>query len=295
MDHSLPPLEAFEAVLQAACIGTFSGAAIALDITHGAVSRRIGQVEAWAGVRLFERHGRGVRLTVAGEDLAVQLDHILRQLRNVPLSGTGDTALPVVRVGVVNSFARLWIIPRLACLEGEPKDLHIHLDIDHRLMPMAADRLAVRYGIGPWPGSRSTPLGREVFRPYATAVLAEKLPPDPAPEDLLAHPLIHDQHDDGWPIWLDSPRLPIRYQDRYLPGYDLTMLAAAEGLGITLVREPYGAEYCKSVGLISLSNRTAENPKRYHVLTHNGRPSAAAQTLALRMSGCSLPGRKLAC
>lgn len=285
MDHSLPPLEAFQAVLQAAGTGTFSGAAVALGITHGAVSRRIAQVETWAGTRLFERHGRGVRLTAAGQDMAVQLDQILHQLHDVRLAGARDAGQPIVRVGVINSFARLWMLPNMARLEGEPKDLHVQIDIDSRLMPLAADRVAVRYGAGPWPGCRSTSLRPEFFRPYATAALARTLPRDPAPRDLLVHPLIHDQHDDGWPVWLDSAHFPMRSQDRYLPGYDLTLLAAAEGLGIALVREPYGAEFCKHVGLVPISSRTAENPKRFHVLTHNGRRSAAAQRLAERLSG----------
>lgn len=285
MDHSLPPLEAFEAVMQAAEAGTFSGAAIALGITHGAVSRRIAQVETWAGIRLFERHGRGVRLSAAGHDVVAQLDHILRQLRDVRLAGIRDSGHPVVRVGVINSFARLWMIPNMAQLEGRPKDLHIQLEIDSRLMPLAADRLAIRYGKGPWPGSRSMPLGPEAFRPYATAALAETLPGDPVLEDLLAHPLIHDQHDDGWPVWLDSTRLPVRAEDRFLPGYDLTLLAAASGLGIALVREPYGAEFCKRVGLLPVSSRTVDNPKRFHILAHNGLQSTAARTFAKRMKG----------
>lgn len=283
MNHSLPPLEAFEAVLQAAGTGTFSGAANALEITHGAVSRRIALVEAWAGTRLFERHGRGVRLTVAGHDMAAQLEHLLRQLSDMRLAGPRDTGLPVVRTGVINSFARLWMIPNMARLEGAPKDLHILLDIDSRLMPLSADRIAIRYGTGPWPGSRSVPLTREVFRPYASAALAAMLPPDPAPEDLLAQPLIHDQYDDGWPVWLDDTRLPLRPRDRHLPGYDLTLLAAAEGLGIALVREPYGTETCRTLGLVPISGRTAANPKQFHILTHKGRQSGAAQRLAGRI------------
>lgn len=284
MVHSLPPLEALEAVLRAAETGTFSGAANMLEITHGAVSRRIALVELWAGFRLFERHGRGVRLTEAGQDMAAQLEHILIQLRDMSLAGPRDAGLPIVRTGVIDSFARLWMIPKMARLEGEPKDLHILLDIDSRLMPLAADRIAIRYGTGPWPGSRSIPLTGEVFRPYATLALAATLPRDPEPQDFLLYPLIHDQHDDGWSIWLDYARLPLRSQDRHLPGYDLTLLAAAEGLGIALVREPYGAETCKNLGLVPVCDRATTNPKRFHIVTHQGRQSASAQRLAGRIA-----------
>lgn len=284
MDHSLPPLEAFEAVLRAAEAGSFSGAANALEITHGAVSRRIALVERWAGFRLFERHGRGVRLTTAGHDMAAQLEHILLQLRDTRLAGPRDAGLPMVRTGVINSFARLWMIPNMARLEGDPKDLHMLLDIDSRLMPLAADRIAIRYGTGPWPGSLSIPLTTEVFRPYATAALAATLPHAPVLKDILIHPLIRDQYDDGWPVWLDDTNLPHHSQDRHFPGYDLTLLAAAEGLGIVLVREPYGAQTCKNLGLVPISDHTVANPKRFHIVRHKGRQSAATQRLADRIA-----------
>ncbi len=93
-----------------------------------------------------------------GQDMALQVEHILLQLRDMGLAGSGDTGLPVVRTGVINLFARLWMIPNIARLEGEPKDLHMLLDINFRLMPLAADRIAIRYISGPWPGSQSIPL-----------------------------------------------------------------------------------------------------------------------------------------
>lgn len=115
-------------------------------------------MKKWAGFRLFNRQGRGVRLTAAGQDMVLQLEHILLQLRDMRLAGSGDTGLPIVRTGVINSFARLWMIPNIARLEGEPQDLHMLLDINFRLMPLAADRIAIRYISGPWPGSQSIPL-----------------------------------------------------------------------------------------------------------------------------------------
>ncbi|WP_163540306.1 helix-turn-helix domain-containing protein, partial [Klebsiella pneumoniae] len=63
MKHSsdLPSFDAIQAVLSSNRTGSFSGAADELDLTHGAISRRVAIVEAWAGTALFERHGRGVR------------------------------------------------------------------------------------------------------------------------------------------------------------------------------------------------------------------------------------------
>ncbi len=46
-----------------------SGAAEALDLTQSGLSRQLASLEAYLGQRLFERHGRGMALTEAGEKL----------------------------------------------------------------------------------------------------------------------------------------------------------------------------------------------------------------------------------
>ena len=67
---TLPPLDGLTALLAAADEGSFSAAALRLGLTHGSVSRRIASLEAWLGAPLFERHGRGARLTPAGQRFA---------------------------------------------------------------------------------------------------------------------------------------------------------------------------------------------------------------------------------
>jgi DNA-binding transcriptional LysR family regulator len=172
----------------------------------------------------------------------------------------------------------------MARLEGASKDLLMLLEIDSRLMPLAADRIAIRCSTGPWPGNRSILLTTEVSRPYATDALATPVPHVLALKDILVHPLIRDQYDDSWPVWLDDTHLPRRSQDRHLPGSDLTLLAAAQGMGIVLVREPYGAETCKNLGFVPVSDLTVANSKRLNTVTHKGRQSAAALRLADRIA-----------
>lgn len=50
--------------------GTLRAAAKALRLSHPTVSRRIAELQSQLGVQLFEREGRVLRLTDAGEDLA---------------------------------------------------------------------------------------------------------------------------------------------------------------------------------------------------------------------------------
>lgn len=82
--------------------GSLRAAAKALRISHPTLSRRIGDLQHHLGVRLFEREGRSVRLTVAGEDLAqtaerieVEVDGLGRRIagRDHRLEGTVRIAL----------------------------------------------------------------------------------------------------------------------------------------------------------------------------------------------------------
>ncbi|ATE64668.1 LysR family transcriptional regulator [Rhizorhabdus dicambivorans] len=71
-------LEIFQQVTQH---GGFNRAAAHLHIAQSALSRHVQQLEADLGVALFERSGRGVQLTPAGEILAQRVDSLLRQFR----------------------------------------------------------------------------------------------------------------------------------------------------------------------------------------------------------------------
>ncbi|WP_043288993.1 LysR family transcriptional regulator [Paraburkholderia oxyphila] len=75
--------------MEIASHSSLSGAAEALSLTQSGLSRHLAGLEAYIGQPLFVRHGRGVRITDAGEKLleatttAYQLiDNTLIQLRN---------------------------------------------------------------------------------------------------------------------------------------------------------------------------------------------------------------------
>ncbi|GIX29568.1 MAG: transcriptional regulator [Porticoccaceae bacterium] len=76
MDAQL--LEAFLAVAET---GSFSAAAERILITQPAVSKRIAQLEAQLGARLFDRLGRTVHLTEAGRALLPRAERILLEMR----------------------------------------------------------------------------------------------------------------------------------------------------------------------------------------------------------------------
>lgn len=281
---NLPTLDALQAALAASTTGSFSAAADQLNVTHGAVSRRVAGVEHWAGFPLFERHGRGVRPTLDGQQLMAEIERALLLLDDARARRPGID-LELVRVSVIPSFARLWLLPNLAALEGTPPDLRIEPDVDHRLMALSDARIAIRYGRGDWPGVSATPLFEETLYPVAAGRIAQELGRDAPPEALLRYSLIVDQPDQQWRQWfatcgIDYERRP---QDRVIVDYDVTLQAVAEGHGITLLRDPYGTQAANRLGISRLTSHSVTSPPKFFVVTRPEPHHGAVERLVKRI------------
>src|SRR5579863_7132614 len=87
----LHQLEAFEAVVQQ---GSFTRAAEVLHITQPAVTRQIAALEAEMRTRLFDRLGRTVQITAAGEMLHRYAEQIVRMAREAHHAVTDIDAGP---------------------------------------------------------------------------------------------------------------------------------------------------------------------------------------------------------
>lgn len=128
-------LEAFVLVAQR---GGFSQAATHRRIAQSALSRRVGRLEHQLSVKLFARHGRGVRLTEEGvalynraQGLVAELDAIEKDVLVLAHEPTGNirvaftpTAAQVLAPLVVEDIRRRW--PRITLLIREGFSGAIH-------------------------------------------------------------------------------------------------------------------------------------------------------------------------
>ncbi|MDQ8755325.1 LysR substrate-binding domain-containing protein [Sphingosinicella sp. LHD-64] len=288
----LPPLDGLNALLAAAEAGSFTGAAEMLGITHGSVSRRIAVLEAWLGTSLFDRHGRGVRLTPAGQRFAADARQALGTLSRSADQWRPRRGRPTVRLAVVPSFARLWLLPRLARLERG--DIHVEVLMDHRPTDLDAQEadLAVRYGRGWWEGLDARLLFGETLRPAAAPALAAELGSDAAPEALLRRPLLHDSDVSHWRAWLTGAgiRYRPRWQDRRFEDYDSVLVAAEAGLGVALLRAPFAETAIAAGRLAYVAPRAEPNPAGHYACLRAGETRAAVIELADRLLALAVDG-----
>ncbi len=118
-----PPLANLETVCLVAREGSLSAAASVSGITHGAVSRRISAVENWLGIPLFERHGRGVRLTPDGQRFVGRIEEAFSIIDNAAVQWHAHGRARQVKMSVLPAFAELWLFERLGALEAGPPPL----------------------------------------------------------------------------------------------------------------------------------------------------------------------------
>jgi DNA-binding transcriptional LysR family regulator len=126
-------LRALQALSAVRARGSVAAAAAALGYTPSAVSQQLDRLQRETKMVLMEPYGRSVRLTAAGELLAVTADVMLRELE------TGEAALErmrgavygTVRVAAFPTAAR-GLVPRvLADLRSREPDLEVSLIETH--------------------------------------------------------------------------------------------------------------------------------------------------------------------
>jgi DNA-binding transcriptional LysR family regulator len=289
MDHSsqpILPLETLRAFEAAARTGSFSSAAEWLNLTHGAVSRQIAKLEAWLGLKLFERGARGVSLTLEGQRLYLRTNEAFALIADTTDRWSEPRGAAVVRLTSIPSIGALWLMPRLSALETGQTKLRIVLDIDIRQSDLEEEGIdiSIRCGRGRIPGRVSVKLFEEWCFPIASPAMAASIGSG-RPERLLDYPLIHDSDASGWRAWFGEQGIDYkpRPQDRRFEDYNLVLAAAAHGLGIALARPPLTASQIEAGSIVAVDDRSALNPVSYWMDRPVGRPRPAAVELARRI------------
>lgn len=269
-NFSLPPTETLLAFQAARDGGSFAEAARTLDVNHATVLRRVQTLEAWLGTRVFERSGRGVVLTPAGQRFSVDLDQAVETLERAADRWKPATGPTLIRLSVLPSFARLWLMPRLPDLIGKPPRYRIELSLSHQPVSLGDGQtdVAIRYGKGDWDGLTAIPLRRETLRPVASARLNGAVP-SMTPKAIAALPLIHDSDTSLWQHWFaqHGVRYRMKATDMRFEDYDLALEAMRRGIGALLYRELHDDQICESDTLL-LHESSAENPRRHFVVVN---------------------------
>src|ERR1700679_2526576 len=128
---SLRQLKVFEA---AASNRSFSKAAQLLHLTQPGVSMHIKELETNAGLPLFERIGKKLYITEAGQELLTRSREILRALKDAEDALDGLKGLRRGRINLAVVSTAKYFVPQLLARFGKdyPK-LEIRLAVNNRI------------------------------------------------------------------------------------------------------------------------------------------------------------------
>ncbi len=224
---NLSALRAFEATVR---LQSVSNAARELNLTDGAVSRAVREMEAQLGVSLFERRNRQVIPIAAARTLAEDIRSSLDQLSvAIGRARARSSQTPPLTISCEPTFLIRWLIPRLGGLQAA-----LGLDREIRFVSAGGAPTFLRDGIDLAIRRADFQIGPDMA---AAAFLDERVGPvcrrDMGPGDPLSGSLLHSAtRPDAWARWADltgstlAPSRNITFEHFYL-----TLQAAVAGTG----------------------------------------------------------------
>lgn len=242
MENRLPPLNALRAFEAAARLGSFTAAAEALHVTHGAVSRQVRALEDWLGLALFARHGRRVLLTEQGRDYlhAVQtgFDTIIAATRRLAESRSRRQ----VMINALPTFTMHWLLPRLTRFQLRFPGVELRMVTSDAPLSTVAGGfdVAIRRGPGDWTGYIAGEFLVEHEIPVCSPALLERIPLK-EPRDLGRHTLLSSvNRAHHWERWLALAGVAdlAGARRQQFDHFYLALQAAVDGLGVTLGPRP---------------------------------------------------------
>jgi DNA-binding transcriptional LysR family regulator len=178
----------FRAIVDA---GGISAAALVLQSSPAAVSRRLTALEAKLGVRLADRSSRRFRLTDEGLLLYERSRSILEQIRDAEaeVASRGGAARGLLKVGAPSDFGRRHLGPILALFTAQHSGLETHLVLSDAGLENQADGLdlVLRFGLPNDPGmiARKIAMTSRVLCAAPSYLTSHGTPN--SPDDLLRH------------------------------------------------------------------------------------------------------------
>lgn len=260
---------------------SFSSAALELNMSQSAVSQQIKLLEHKLGKSLFQRQTRSIQLTVAGSAYLGVVQACLKQMEQGMNSIFSSVAQGVLELSVNNSFAQLWLAPRLERFATLYPQVSIRMygvnwETD---APPSSTELAIYYGgAGSWSERDASELLSAELRPYCSLAMANRLR---EAGGLLSLPLIDVLGTpNGWSDWLaqhpqGEPELLQRF---YVDSYATAASMAVENVGVCLLNEELVQGSRLRDQLVCPLDQRIASKANFHLLKPRDKPlSAAAQ------------------
>lgn len=277
----LPTMTALLAFEAAATQRSFTKAAAQLALTQSAVSKQVQSLERHLGRRLFERQGKAIALTLAGEQLMRQLPAWLsagERLFGQPAS-RGSVGGPL-KLAVLPTFGTQWLAPRLPdFLEQYPR---VELTLESRVLPFDFSvtdfDAAIHYGAAEWPGAQLVRLFGEVTIAVAAPAVAAavRTPKDALRQRWVLQTTRRQAVADFTAFLKTRAPAPEALPPLQVEQFATLVRIVREGGGLGLVPQRWVADELAAGALVALLGYAHREAAAYHVATPTGRVTSPA-------------------
>ncbi|WP_312359141.1 transcriptional regulator GcvA [Agrobacterium sp.] len=206
MAAELPSLKGLQAFEAAARYRSVTLASNELNVTPGAVSLQIRELETRLGVQLFFRKPRSIQLTREGERYYGALRTAFRMMREATAELTARSEITVLTLSCTPTFAVQWLMPRLPGFQQQHPHVDVRISVTNRLVDFSRDDvdLEVRHGFGRYEGLESIRFIDDSTLPVCSPQFLEKYGSLQEASDLKSVPLLHDENRNEWRRWLEA-------------------------------------------------------------------------------------------
>lgn len=252
--------DAMAVVLAVAEAGSLSAGARRLKSPLATVSRKVSELEAHLGTKLFTRSSRRLVPTEAGSAYVAACKRILEDVGEAERTASGEYRAPTGELILTApvGLGRLHVIPILAAFLAAYPEIDVQLVLSDRIASLPEDQIDVGLRIGALPDSSLKALRVGTVRRIACAspaYLAAHGTPR-TPDALAGHACISYQGflaPDAWRFVRGDAEItaPVRSRLR-VSSAEAAVDAARAGIGITLVFSYHAAAALADGTLVTL-------------------------------------------
>ena len=287
----LPPLKSLQAFEAAGRHLSFTEAARELNVTPGAISQQIRQLEEFLEFKLFKRMNRVVVLTDSGQlflpMIAAGFEQFSEALNLVRQKRSGGP----LTITSAPSFISKWLIPRLATFKSLHPNIDVRIDASDRLVDFMHEDIdvGIRFGDGVYPELDTVFLFSFDLIPVCSPELLQTGSGLKKTSDLKNYTLLHsnyDEQDPGWPDW--AMWLKVVAADDvdashgiYFNQSDLLFQAALAGQGVALLANVMAEPEIAAGRLLQPFSTRLPVKLNYHLVT-SPHKAGIAKVIAFR-------------
>jgi LysR family transcriptional regulator, glycine cleavage system transcriptional activator len=270
MNARIPPVQCLVTFEALARLRSATQAADELCVTPSAVSHRVRQLEQILGTKLFGR--ADFSLTTEGSEYLAHVREGLAILGRFPGKDAAQGKRKL-RVAVTPTFARSMLMPRLrAFIEAYP-EIDLTLQVSIPLLDVVAEDadLMIRFGTGRYADVEHVCLMTDDVTPLASPAYIRENGPFDTIEDLLGAKLLKSPLE-PWRTWFVAHGVDAGEPAEGSSFNDVGLMceAAAQGLGIALVRLKLGAPWLENGSLERVSPRNVPSPHSHYLCWRTG-------------------------